>query len=221
MPPLNSPSPLSEILKLAASELGVRFGMGLNEEASEKLCRYGELLHDWSPRVDLVAPASKETILLRHIVDSLGVSFVVRSLVAPSAAVVDIGSGAGLPGIVLAVAEPERKVILIEPREKRCIFLKEVRRELGLSNVLVLQKRIQEVLAEELMLPFLALSRAVGMEAEMFQEVNRLGGLGLSWVVGPSWTPPELPKEATLEETAFEVPQLKATTRVATARCFT
>lgn len=69
------------------------------------------------------------------------------SVIAPDASVVDIGSGAGLPGIPLAIARPDLSVTLVEPLERRVAFLDEVVADLELTNVTVLRGRADEVIS--------------------------------------------------------------------------
>ena len=80
-------------------------------------------------------------IWTRHILNCAALA----SLIAPNAEVVDLGSGAGLPGLVLALARPDLTVTLVEPMARRCVFLAEVAAELELAQV-----RIERARAEDL-----------------------------------------------------------------------
>ena len=99
--------------------------------ADAQLDRYCELVRKWSDRIDLVAEGDLRRFRSRHVDDSLRALPLLESL--PPGPVVDVGAGAGLPGIPLAIACPGRLVRLIEPRLKRAAFLEEVVRELDLS----------------------------------------------------------------------------------------
>lgn len=101
----------------------------------DALAHYLELLQDWAPRVDLVGDADLERLESRHIDDSLRALPLLLSL--PSGPVIDVGSGAGLPGIPLAIAQRERHFRLLEPRAKRAAFLEEVVRSLRLESEVV------------------------------------------------------------------------------------
>jgi 16S rRNA (guanine527-N7)-methyltransferase len=70
---------------------------------------------------------------------------VVAELVSPGELVADVGSGAGLPGIPMAIAAPETNFVLIEPMDRRASWLQEVAQELGLSNVEVVRARAEEI----------------------------------------------------------------------------
>ncbi|MET3808113.1 16S rRNA (guanine527-N7)-methyltransferase [Nakamurella sp. UYEF19] len=92
----------------------------------------------------LIGPREAGRLWTRHILNSA----VVGSLLSNGQRVVDIGSGAGLPGIPLAIARPDCSIDLVEPLERRCIFLQEMVDQLGLVNCRVIRGRAEQVLAE-------------------------------------------------------------------------
>lgn len=94
------------------------------------MLRFEELVRGWGPRFDLVAPGDLATFRARHIDDSLRLLPLLEEL--PPGPCIDVGSGAGLPGIPLAIASG-RHWRLVEPRQKRAAFLEEVVRELDLD----------------------------------------------------------------------------------------
>ena len=98
---------------------------------SAGLDAYAALVRRWAPRLDLVAAADLERFEERHIRDCLRALPVVEAL--PDGAAVDVGSGAGLPGIPLALAGRPRRWRLIEPRRRRAAFLEECVRALDLD----------------------------------------------------------------------------------------
>jgi len=89
----------------------------------------------------LIGPRESERIWSRHLLNCA----VMSSLLPADARVVDVGSGAGLPGIPLALVRPDVALILVEPLERRVAFLHEVVGALGLSNVTVVRGRADEV----------------------------------------------------------------------------
>lgn len=105
------------------------------DAVESKLTAYSALIQKWAPRIDLLAPGDVGRFRKRHIEDCLRLAPLLRDL--PEGTAVDVGSGAGLPGVVLAITAPERSWRLLEPRGKRAAFLEEVVRELGLPNVQV------------------------------------------------------------------------------------
>jgi 16S rRNA (guanine527-N7)-methyltransferase len=92
----------------------------------------------------LIGPREPARLWTRHLLNSAAAA----TLIAPATRVVDIGSGAGLPGIPLAIARPDCRVILVEPLERRVRFLIEMADGLGLANCSVVRGRAEDVVAE-------------------------------------------------------------------------
>jgi 16S rRNA (guanine527-N7)-methyltransferase len=109
-------------------------------DAYDGVARYAEMLRDQGELRGLIGPREVPRIWERHILNSAAV----EPFLPTSGAVADIGSGAGLPGVVLAVMRPELEVLLIEPMERRTTWLSEVVAELGLTNVQVKRGRAEE-----------------------------------------------------------------------------
>jgi len=96
-----------------------------------RLVRYAELLERWSRRHSLVSFQDRQELVERHIVDSLAAA----ELLEEDGTLLDVGSGAGLPGVPLLAVKPGWRGVLLEPRQKRWAFLRLVIRELGLDAV--------------------------------------------------------------------------------------
>lgn len=107
---------------------------------SSKLGPYLDELLRWSQTFNLVGRRDPQTIVRTHILDSLALS----CLLPPHGTFADLGSGAGFPGCVLALAEPMRAVFLVEPRRKRANFLKQVVRTTGAANIRVFNGRAED-----------------------------------------------------------------------------
>lgn len=119
----------------------------------EKLKRFSELLLEWN-QIHNLTGAKSPLEVERNIEDSI---YPTNFIEKPSS-ILDVGTGAGFPGMILAIAYPDVKTVLCEPRQKRASFLKYVAMELQLSNVEVVKKRVEEYAFE----PFgLISSRAV------------------------------------------------------------
>jgi len=101
---------------------------------------YAELLASEAVLRGLIGPREVPRLWDRHLLNCA----VVAELVPSGATVDDVGSGAGLPGIVLAILRPDLKVALVEPLLRRTVFLEEAVQTLGLSNVVVLRQRAEE-----------------------------------------------------------------------------
>jgi 16S rRNA (guanine527-N7)-methyltransferase len=113
-------------------------GIELTAAQGAKLVRHLDLMDEWGARMNLTAIRDRDQQLTKHVLDSLSVWPWVRG-----EPVADLGSGAGFPGIPLAVLEPQRHFALIESTGKKCDFLREVVRQLALENVEVVQVRAE------------------------------------------------------------------------------
>lgn len=107
--------------------------------ASGRMARFLELLEKWNRTRNLTAITGPEAMVAKHVLDSLAGAPWVRGR-----RILDVGSGAGLPGIPLAIADPSRQWVLLDSRGKRTQFLNYVRHDLGLANVTVVQARIEK-----------------------------------------------------------------------------
>lgn len=114
--------------------------LALDESLIPPLLAYLSLLQKWNGAYNLTAIRDPEQMVGLHLLDSLSI---LPSL--HGAALIDIGSGAGLPGIPIAIACPQRAVSLVEPVGKKARFLREVVRQLKLSNVRVFDRRAEHV----------------------------------------------------------------------------
>ena len=106
--------------------------------------RYAELLADDGVRRGLIGPREVPRLWERHLINCA----VVEELIPEGADVVDVGSGAGLPGLVLGLLRPDIKVTLLEPLLRRTVFLDEAVEKLALPNVRVQRGRAEEVHGE-------------------------------------------------------------------------
>lgn len=114
----------------------------VSRETLGQLTEYAALLQKWNPKINLVSPATLDELWDRHIWDSYQLAAMVPDHVARLA---DIGSGAGLPGIILAIAKPALPIALIERDTRKAAFLRQAVLELQLSNVAVLNQDINAV----------------------------------------------------------------------------
>ena len=115
----------------------------LDIQAEKALCRdylrYIELLAKWNVAYNLTAVKEPEAMLNRHLLDSLSVHSFVKGEHC-----LDIGTGAGLPGMILALAQPEKHWTLLDSNQKKIRFLRHVIAELTIDNVELVHVRIEE-----------------------------------------------------------------------------
>ena len=126
-------------LKAAFEQLHIR----CDERTAARIARYHEMLADWNTRMNLTGDTDFVTSLDRHYTDSLA-PLVNEQLFPEGASLIDVGSGAGFPGLPLAIARPDLKVTLLDSLMKRINFLSAVVEELGLANVRLVHARAED-----------------------------------------------------------------------------
>lgn len=172
-----------------ASEIALRapgFGVSLSAAASRRLADYLAELDRWRRRTNLTGPFESGELVVHALESALG-----QSVISHGIRVIDLGSGAGFPGVPLAIVRPDLSVTLLEPRKKRAAFLTHVAKHLLLSNIETMEKRAQ-VLGE---LNFdVATVRAVGDLEGTVGEARfvKPGGLLVAWTTSPVALPDPL-----------------------------
>lgn len=116
----------------------VKLSLQSVNELADYLNGYLDLLDKWNRVYNLTAIRSREERVVKHLLDSLAVAAYLQP-----GALLDVGSGAGLPGIPLALVDHTRPVTLLDSSQKKCRFLQQVKTELGLDNVEVICTRAQ------------------------------------------------------------------------------
>jgi 16S rRNA (guanine527-N7)-methyltransferase len=117
-----------------------RLGLSLDDGALQKIAAYAALLQKWNKTYNLTAVRDAEGILALHLLDSLAV---LPYLAPGPGALLDIGSGGGLPGIPLAIARPDLTVTLLDSNSKKSAFQQQAAIELGLRSVTVVNARVE------------------------------------------------------------------------------
>ena len=112
----------------------------LNVSQKNKFNKYLELLQEWNNKINLTAITEKEEIELKHFYDSLTISKYIKS----GSSLIDVGTGAGFPGIPLKIKDESIKLTLLDSLNKRLIFLEEVEKELELKNVVNIHGRAED-----------------------------------------------------------------------------
>lgn len=123
-----------------------KMGLEIDSKSEALFHVYLNLLQEWNQKFNLTSITEPEEIMEKHFLDCLTLVPVITRL-GPSLTprIIDVGSGAGFPGLVVKIALPEAKVVLLEAKEKKAGFLQEVIKELKLDNVEVIALRAEEV----------------------------------------------------------------------------
>lgn len=125
-------------------EQAQQLGVVLDDRQIGLLLRFAGLLKDWSAVHNLSAIRAEDGILTGHVLDSLAaVAPLARWAAGRSLRVLDVGSGAGLPGVVLAVARPDWSITTVDAVAKKAAFVRQVAGELGLDNLMPLHARVE------------------------------------------------------------------------------
>ncbi|MDD6010456.1 MAG: 16S rRNA (guanine(527)-N(7))-methyltransferase RsmG [Lachnospiraceae bacterium] len=119
------------------------FGIELSELQKNQFNRYYDLLIEWNDKINLTAITDKKDVIKKHFEDSLSITSVIDMNDIDS--VIDVGTGAGFPGIPLKIVFPSLKLTLLDSLNKRINFLNTVVDELGLSDVTALHGRAEEI----------------------------------------------------------------------------
>ncbi len=154
-------------LRLAAETLQV----SLADDAVERIGGYLDLLILWNQRFHLTGERDRETLLGKHVVDSLAPA----PLLPAEGLVIDIGSGAGFPGIILACLRPELDMVMLEARRRPCSFLSEAVRSIPLPRARVLVSRAEDAVSELGSSAAMVISRAIRLDLLLPLAVPLLG----------------------------------------------
>ena len=134
-------------------------GVAADETALDRFEAFHAILDEYNARMDLTAVLDEDERVDRHDLDSAAP--LAHGLLMPGAKVIDVGTGAGFPGMVLAILTPDARFTLLDSLGKRVDFLKEVQTDLGLKNVTCVHARAEEFAAQHREQFDLAASRAV------------------------------------------------------------
>ncbi|MBE6126787.1 MAG: 16S rRNA (guanine(527)-N(7))-methyltransferase RsmG [Erysipelotrichaceae bacterium] len=121
------------------------FGLNLDARVIDGLKRYCALLQEWNEKMNLTSIVDEPEVIEKHFYDSL---LVAKTFRFGQRKIADVGSGAGFPGAVIALAFPEAKVTLIDATKKKFAFLETLKAELHLDNLSFLVGRVEDIKAE-------------------------------------------------------------------------
>lgn len=182
--------------KVSASAAGVKMsieeiraclvgnGIPFPEELPGKLYTYFNLLKEWNSRMDLTAVTDDDEMLDKHFIDSLTV--LKTGILPEKGELIDVGTGAGFPGMVLAMACPKIRVTLLDSQQKRLVFLERVASETDTRNTVLIHARAEDGARKPEMREQYdyAVARAVAptnILCEYLLPYVRIGGRALCW----------------------------------------
>lgn len=131
---------LKEEFSKKIQEYSNEIGILLNEKQIHQFYTYMQLLLKWNEKINLTAITKPEEIILKHFVDSMTIAKHIKE----NAKLVDVGTGAGFPGIPLKIIREDIKITLLDSLNKRVIFLKEIIQQLGLTKIEAIHARVEE-----------------------------------------------------------------------------
>lgn len=147
-----------------------QLGLVLTPAQQQQLLAYLALLDKWNHAYNLTSVRDPRQMLVQHVFDSLSIV----PYLADSQRIIDVGTGPGLPGMILAIACPERSFTLLDSLGKRILFLRQAIHQLGLTHVTPLQTRVENHRPEN---PYDAIvSRAFASISDMLSWCGHLGG---------------------------------------------
>ena len=117
-----------------------QFGLTLSDDQCRQLADYIELLNKWNKTYNLTAIKAPEKMVVYHLLDSLAVA---NYFSADQRQIIDVGAGAGLPGIPLSILFPDKSFTLLDSNGKKTRFMTQTKIELGLTNCRVIHDRIE------------------------------------------------------------------------------
>ncbi len=177
-------------------------GLELSEAQIAELLRYVQTLDFWRERMNLVSVRDRREIVERHLADGLVAGAFIRENKYIRDEIVDVGSGAGIPGVPLAIVCPESRVVLLEPRRKRASFLRSVLRECSTCNMTVESATVEDFRSDKGRGCDVIISRATFPPEELARRSEGLlrpGGRLIAFTTKSSVLPETLPGQLEAE----------------------
>jgi len=120
-------------------------GLSLTDTQSNKLLAYGDLILKWNKVYNLTALRDPAQVLTHHLLDSLSIIAPLQARCPQATRLLDVGSGAGLPGAFIAIMRPELSVSCVDAVAKKAAFIRQVSAELGLPNLNGMHTRVESL----------------------------------------------------------------------------
>lgn len=127
-------------MKNKLKEISKEINIDLNEEQLDKFKKYMDLLLEWNEKINLTAITKEDEVILKHFIDSM----TVLKHIEDGTSIVDVGTGAGFPGIPVSIANDNVNVTLVDSLNKRISFLQEVISEIELTDIKAIHSRAED-----------------------------------------------------------------------------
>jgi len=149
----------------------INLNIKLSEEVQLKMVEFLKLISKWNKTINLTAITDPDAMVIHHLLDSLAIQPYLYGN-----RLIDVGSGSGLPGVPLALANPDKEFYLLESNRKKTRFLQQVSFELGIDNITVINARVEQYKVTEEKRFDSIISRAFTSLARMLQLTHHLCG---------------------------------------------
>lgn len=182
-------------------------GLSLTAGQQDALLRYVGLLHKWNATYNLTAIRDPAQMVVQHLGDSLSVVEPLRqySKLAHVATILDAGSGAGLPGVILAVVFPQTEVLCVDSVRKKTSFVSQVASELKISNLHSVHARLEQMASAQF---DLIATRAFASLPDMISATRHLLAPGGAWMAMKGKSPHEELRNMPSDIEVFHVEQV-------------
>ena len=167
---------MSDSLRQLLMEGAAELGLPLSDTIADSLLEYMHILRQWNERLNLTAITDPEAMVRLHLLDSLAIA---KVLIGPR--LLDVGTGAGLPGIPLALIYPQWSFVLLDSNSKKTAFLLQMKATLGLKNVEVVHSRMENYVSPLLFSDIMA--RAVSDLRDIVDKTRALLQKNGQWVL--------------------------------------
>lgn len=125
-------------------EKAKKVNIEIDNKKEEQFYNYMKLLLEWNEKINLTAITEQNDIILKHFIDSI----TINKYIEQSNSIIDIGTGAGFPGIPLKIMNQNKKITLVDSLNKRINFLNEVCKEISLENIQCIHARAEELASD-------------------------------------------------------------------------
>ncbi|MBR4110648.1 MAG: 16S rRNA (guanine(527)-N(7))-methyltransferase RsmG [Clostridia bacterium] len=128
-------------MKTLLKKFADKINISLSEEQIDKFIKYKELLKEWNEKINLTAITADEDIIIKHFIDSL----TIEKYIDKNSSIIDVGTGAGFPGIPIKIAREDINLTLLDSLNKRIVFLQEVLNENKIENAICIHGRAEDI----------------------------------------------------------------------------